>query len=363
MKIAIVHYWLVGMRGGEKVLESLIDIYPNADIYTNVYDKSKISEKIKNQNVFTTFINKIPFSKKYYKYFLPIMPIALFSLNLKKYDLIISSESGPSKGFRKNIKSLHICYCHSPMRYIWDMTDQYLKNMSILKRLVAKFFFPILRIWDVKTASTVDEIIVNSHFVQERVEKFWNRKSFVLAPPVDIDSFKIDYDSNKDYYLVLSQLVPYKKVDLAVKAFNKLNKKLLVIGEGDDIERLKAISNDNISFLGWQSDKNKKEYLANSKALIFPGIEDFGIVPIESMASGRPVLAFKKGGSLDYIKHDVNGIFFIEQSIESLIEAVINFENKFNQFDSDEIKKTVYKFDKEIFKTYFSKFVEEKLKN
>ena len=363
MKVAIVHYWLVGMRGGEKVLESLIDLYPNADIYTNVYNKSKISEKINNQIVITTFIDKIPFSKKCYKYFLPIMPIALFFLNLKKYDLIISSESGPSKGFRKSKKSLHICYCHSPMRYIWDMTDEYLKDVSILKRLVAKFFFPILRLWDVNTASSVDEIIVNSYFVKERVKKFWNRNSFVLGPPVNINSFKINYDSNKDYYLVLSQLVSYKKVDLAVKAFNKLNKKLIIIGEGDDIERLKIISNDNINFLGWQSDENKKEYLANSKALIFPGIEDFGIVPIESMASGRPVLAFKKGGALDYIRHDVNGIFFNEQSIESLVEAVNKFEVEFNQFDSDLIKKTVYKFDKEKFKTYFSKFVQEKLKN
>ena len=259
------------MRGGEKVVESLIDLYPNADIYTHVYNPSKISDKINKQKIYTTFINKIPLSNKYYKHLLPFMPLALRMLNLKEYDLIISSESGPSKGIVKSEKTIHICYCHSPMRYIWDMKENYLNDLNFIERSIANIVCPYLKKWDINTAKSIDKIIVNSNFVNIRVKRFWNRNSKVIFPPVNIQSFKIS-NTIKDYYLILSQLVGYKRVDIAIDAFNKINKNLLVIGEGSELSRYKNSAKENITFLGWQSEKNKKEYLSNCKALIFPGI-------------------------------------------------------------------------------------------
>jgi len=360
MKVAIVHYWLVGMRGGEKVIESLIDLYPNADIYTHVYIPSKISNKIRKQKIFTTFINKLPFSKKYYKHYLLLMPLALKLLNLKEYDLIISSESGPTKGIVKSRKSVHICYCHSPMRYIWDMKDDYLNNFNFIERVIAKIVFPIIKKWDISTAKQVDKIIVNSNFVNLRVKKFWNRESDIVHPPVNIDDFYISNEI-KDYYLILSQLVQYKRVDIAIDAFNKSNKKLIVIGEGDELEVLKNKANKNIQFIGWKNDNKKKKILSNCKALIFPGIEDFGIVPIESMASGRPVIAFKEGGALDYIEDNINGVFFHSQNSDSLNKAITYFENNINFFHSNKIKESVFKFKDSLFKKKIKEIIDRSL--
>ena len=356
MKVAIVHYWLVGMRGGEKVLESLIDIYPSADIYTHVYIPSKISDKINNQKIFTSFISKIPFSSKFYKHLLPLMPLALRFLNLKKYDLIISSESGPTKGVKKSRNSLHICYCHTPMRYIWDMKSEYMKNLSIIEKILAKLIFPFIKKWDFNTSQKIDKIICNSNFVKKRINLFWNRDSKVIHPPINIEDFHIS-DNIKDYYLILSQMVSYKRVDIAVDAFNKSKKKLLIVGEGEQYKRLKLKANKNINFLGWIENDKKNKLLANSKALIFPGIEDFGIVPIESMACGRPVIAYKAGGALDYIEDGVNGLFFDEQNYESLNDKIEYFENNINKFDSYKIRSSVEKFDSEFFKKNIKSYI------
>ena len=358
MKVAIIHYWLVGMRGGEKVLESLIDLYPQSDIYTNVYIPSNISDKINNQKVYTTFINNIPLSKKFYKYLLILMPFALRVLNLKKYDLIISSESGPSKGIVKRSNAKHICYCHSPMRYIWEMKEDYTKNLNLLMKIATKIFFPYLKKWDIKSAKNIDMIVTNSNFVKDRVRKYWNQNACVVHPPVKIDEFNI-VDEVDDYYLVLSQLVEYKRIDIAIKGFNKYNKKLVVIGEGDELNNLKKIAQKNILFLGWQSEENKKKYLSRCKALIFPGIEDFGIVPIETMASGRPVIALKIGGALDYIINMENGVFFNEQSSDSLLEALNKFENNSDKFNSDLIKKSVRKFNYTVFNQKIKKIIDD----
>ena len=349
MKVAIVHHWLIKMGGGEKVVEYLCDLYPEADIYTHVYDKSKISNKINKHRIKTTFIGSLPFSKRYYKHYLPLMPLALKLLNLEKYDLIISSESGPSKGFKKRKNAFHVCYCHSPMRYLWDLNNEYNQKFNFLEKVISGFVFPLLRKWDVKTAKNIDLIIANSNFVSKRISDYWMQKSKVIHPPINYANFNIS-DNIDDYYLVLSRHVPYKKIDLVIQAFNTNNKKIIIIGEGPDTKKIKKLSkSEKIIFLGWLDDESKKQYLSKCKALLFPGIEDFGIVPIETMASGRPVIAYKKGGAMDYIKENINGLFFDDQSPESLNSKILEFENKYEEFDSKTIRDSVEKFDKDYF--------------
>ena len=359
MKVAIVHHWLLKMGGGEKVVEYLSDIYPDADIYTHVYDHTRISKKINNHEIGTTFINKLPFSRKFYKHYLPLMPLALKLLNLKKYDLIISSESGPSKGFLKRKDALHICYCHSPMRYLWDLTDEYNKKFNFLEKIVSKIIFPMLRVWDVKTAKNIDLIIANSNFVSHRIFNYWKKESIVIHPAISHDQFVVS-DNVGDYYLVLSRHVPYKRIDIVIKAFNSNNKKLIIIGEGPDTEKMKQMAdNDNIIFLGWIDDESKKKYLSECRALLFPGIEDFGIVPIETMASGRPIIAYKKGGAMDYLKEGINGLFFDEQSPESLNNKISEFEDRCEEFDPILVRGSVEKFDKK----YFYNQIKDKIKD
>jgi len=344
------------MRGGEKVLENLCKIYPEADIFTHVYNPSKISKIINSHKIKTTFINKLPFSKKKYPYYLPLMPLALRLLNLKSYDLIISSESGPSKGVLKGNNSQHVCYCHTPMRYIWDMKNDYMKNFNFLEIFFLKLFINKMKKWDIASSENIDKIIANSSFVSNRIKQFWKKDSFIVHPTINLDDFKIT-DKIKEYYLVVSYLVPYKKIDLAVKAFSKIDERLLIIGEGPMLNRLKKNATNNIEFLGWLSDKEKVKYMSQCKALIFPGIEDFGITPIEVMACGRPVIAFKKGGVLDYIIDGVNGLLFNEQNSDSLLKKIIEFESKLHYFEPLKIQKTVDKFNNLEFRNQIKRII------
>mgnify|MGYP001215611990 CR=1 FL=1 len=349
MKVAIVHHWLIKMGGGEKVVEYLCDLYPEADIYTHVYDQTKISDKINKHNVNTTFIGKLPLSKKYYKHYLPLMPLALKLLNLNEYDLIISSESGPSKGFCKKGNSIHICYCHSPMRYLWDLSNEYNKKFNFLEKIVSKIVFPFLRKWDVKTAKDIDLIIANSNFVSNRIFNCWQQQSKVIHPAINYSEFSISSNVS-DYYLVLSRHVPYKKIDIVIEAFNVNSKKVIIIGDGPNLKEMQKISKtENIKFLGWLDDKTKKKYLSECKALLFPGIEDFGIVPIEAMASGRPVIAYNKGGALDYVVENTNGLFFDKQTPDCLNNKINEFEINYEKFNPALIRDSVKKFDKKYF--------------
>jgi len=351
MKIAIVHHWLIKMGGAEKVVENLCDIYPQADIFTHVYDKKQISEFLNKKNIKTTFISKLPLSSKLYKHYLPLMPLALKFLNLKKYDLIICSESGPTKGFKHSSNAKIVCYCHSPMRYIWDQETSYYKKFNLIEKFVSKLVFPYLRKWDIRTSDSLNLIIANSNFISKRINKCWNKKSVVVFPPINLSDFK-QSSVKKQFYLVISRHVGYKRIDIAVEAFKILGLNLKIIGDGPETKNLKEMSDgySNIEFLGWVTDEQKKKFLSESKALIFPGIEDFGITPIESMASGRPVIAFKKGGALDYVKDYKNGIFFNEQSTESLISAIKLFEEKYSMFCPTKIKESVNHFDSDNFK-------------
>ncbi|OBW95288.1 glycosyltransferase [Gallibacterium salpingitidis] len=350
MKIAIIHHWLINMRGGEKVLEALCELFPDADIFTHVYQANKFQNSIISKHrIYTTFIAKLPFATKLYQSYLPIMPLALEELDLSEYELIISIESGPAKGIIPAPGVPHICYCNSPMRYVWDMYAGYKLKMGRFKRFISAPLFHYIRRWDQLTSQQVTSFIANSHFISDRIKSYYGRTSEVIYPPVNIDEFELS-DHSEDYYLMLGQLVSYKRVDLAVNAFNQTGKKLIIIGEGEQLDTLKSIAKPNIQFLGYQPTAKVKEYLMKCKALIFPGIEDFGIVPVEAMACGKPVIAFAKGGALDSVINDVTGILFHPQTENSLNDAVLYFEKNIEKFNPNVIRKHALSFSKEAFK-------------
>lgn len=357
MKIAIVHYWLVGMRGGEKVVEALCELFPDADVFTHVYNPSAISEAIKKHRIHTSFIHKLPGAIRYYQCYLPLMPIALEQLNLKNYDLVISSESGPAKGIVIPPETLHVCYCHTPMRYVWPMYHDYQETAGWLKRILMPPVIHYLRMWDLVSASRVDQFITNSAYVARRVMRYYRRKSEVVPPPVDTDAFTPS-NIREDFYLMVGQLVPYKRVDLAVEAFNRLGKRLIIIGHGEQLKRLRKAAAPNITFLGRQPLSVLRDHYARCRALIFPGEEDFGIVPVEAMASGRPVIAFKGGGALETVVDGVTGLFFNEQTPESLVEAVERYELMETKFSSNRIVQHAEQFNRQRFKEGVRRVIE-----
>ncbi|MGR3178637.1 MAG: glycosyltransferase [Candidatus Anammoxibacter sp.] len=381
MKVALIHDWLTGMRGGEKCLEVLCDLYPNADIFTLLHNKGTVSNLIEEKNIKTSFVQKLPFLKKY-RHFLPLFPTAIESFNLNGYDLVISVNHCVAKGVITNPETMHICYCLTPMRYVWDMYYSYFDENSpgYIGRKVIPFFANYLRMWDVTSSRRVEHFVAISHFVAKRILKYYGRKSEVVYPPVDCSAFKIS-DNVEEYYLMVTAFAPYKRVDLAIQAFNRLRLPLIIIGSGQDEKRLKELSAGNVEFLGWQSDEKVSEYYSKCKALIFPGEEDFGIVPLEAQASGRPVIAYGKGGVCETIiaanpqnntrqvshleangrqaeMHDdpendrgnATGIFFYEQTVDAIVDAVKEFEKIAQSFDSQNIRNHALKFDKPIFK-------------
>ena len=357
MKVAIVHDWLTGMRGGERVLEILCEIFPQAHIYTLLFIKGKLSSKIENMNISTTFVQMLPFIKKYYEYYLPFYPIAIEGLQLNKYDLVISSSHCVAKGVVSSPGSCSICYCHTPMRYVWDRYyDYFLTNSDskVIFKYIVKFFSHYLRMWDVTSSSRVDHFIANSKYVSQRIKKFYRRDATVIYPPVDCSRFNI---SNKigDYYLIVSALRPYKRIDIAIEAFNELGLHLKIIGTGKHETQLKKLAKSNIEFLGYLPDEEIPEYFSQCKGLIFPGIEDFGIVPLEVQASGRPVIAYSAGGVLESVIEGETGIFFHNQTKDALIDAVKRFQKV--KFDPEKIRNYALKFEKEVFKKNFEKFV------
>jgi glycosyltransferase involved in cell wall biosynthesis len=322
MRVAIIHYWLVGMRGGEKVIEGLCRLYPQADIFTHVYAPEAISETIKAHKVQTSFIAKLPRAVKNYQSYLPLMPMALEQLDLRGYDLILSSESGPSKGIIPPAGALHICYCHSPMRYIWNMFHEYRDTTRGLRRLLMPPLSHYLRTWDVVSAARVHEFVANSNNVARRLHTYYRRDSTVVYPPIDVGGFASVAPSEiGDYYLMVGELVAYKRPELAVEAFNLSGKRLVVIGGGQMLKTLRAMAKPNVTILGPQPFDALRRHYARCRALVFPGEEDFGIVPVEAMASGRPVIAFNKGGALETVVEGLSGTFMQEQTVDSILDA------------------------------------------
>lgn len=345
MKTAIVHYWLTSMRGGEKVVEEFCRMFPDADIFTLVVDRSNISDVIKSHKITVSFLQRIG-GKQHYQKMLPLMPFALENLDLTGYDLVISSESGPAKGIITNPDAIHVCYCHSPMRYIWDLESQYKKSAGILTSTLMSLFGPILRQWDVTTSHRVDHFIANSQYVSRRIMKFYKRNSIVINPPVNIDNFYIS-ENFDGTYICAGQITPYKKIEIAVEAFTKMNKRLDVIGAGATTT-LRKMAGPSVHFLGPLPDDELAQKFSECRALIFPGVEDFGIIPIEVMASGRPVIAFGRGGALETVAPGT-GILFHQQTTEALISAVEEFESSERSFNPQFIRSHAEKFGASVF--------------
>jgi glycosyltransferase involved in cell wall biosynthesis len=353
-KVALVHYWLVGMRGGEKVFEALCELFPDADIFTLVADRSKLSEKILRHKITTSFLQKIG-GVKHYQKMLPLMPFALESFDLTPYDLVISSEAGPAKGIVARPDAVHICYCHSPMRYIWDLYPQYYASSGRITRTAMSMTSPFLRAWDVSTAARVDHFIANSAYVAKRIEKFYRRTAEVIHPPVEIDRFAISEEVG-DYYLCAGQITPYKRIDIAVEAFSRMGKPLVVIGSGVT-DKLRQLAGPTITFLGAIDDQAMAHHFSHCKALVFPGVEDFGIVPLEVMASGRPVIAFARGGATETVIHGQTGILFHEQTADALTSAVETMESSVSSFDPETLRAWAERFAKSHFIEKLQKFV------
>jgi glycosyltransferase involved in cell wall biosynthesis len=360
LRVAIVHYWLVNMRGGEKVVEALCELFPQAEIFTHVYVPEAISERIRRHKIHTTFIQRLPQARKRYQSYLPLMPLALQQLDLRDFDLVISSESGPAKGVIVSPDARHICYCHSPMRYVWDMYPDYLAGAGRITRWLMPPLIHYLRLWDRSTADGVDAFVANSNYVASRINRYYRREAEVIAPPVQVEDFSADGEVC-DFYLMMGQLVSYKRPDLVVDAFNESGRRLVVIGEGEMQDTLRQRAGPNITFMGRQPFEVIREYLSRCRALVFPGLEDFGIVPVEAMAAGRPVIAYGKGGALDTVVDGRTGILFKEQSVASLNGAIARYESSEMEFHPAEMAFHASQFSKERFKQQFMACVESTL--
>jgi glycosyltransferase involved in cell wall biosynthesis len=366
MRVALVHDWLTGMRGGEKVLEILCELFPDATLYTLLHKKGSVSETVSRMEIKTSFIQNLPFSGNHYHKYLPLFPTAIEQFDLTQYDLVISSSHCVAKGVITSPETCHVCYCHTPMRYAWEMYYTYFSknNINPLLRWSIPFFMNYLRSWDERSSDRVDRFVANSQNVRRRIQKHYRRDAVVIYPPVDTENFGLGAKEG-EYYLVVSALVPYKRVDLAVSAFSELNLPLLVIGEGAERKKLERIAAKNVRFLKWQPHSELRRYYAECKALIFPGEEDFGIVPVEAQACGKPIIAFGKGGATEsvvgaYPGQEINasfsGVFFRHQSKEALVEAVRRFESA--EFDPEKIRDNALRFDTRVFKENIGEFIQ-----
>jgi len=345
MKVALVHDWLTGMRGGERVLEAFCELFPEAEIFTLFHFTGTVSPLIESRKIHTSFLQRFA-HREYYRYLLPFMPSAVESLNVKDFDLVISSSHCVAKGVIPAGDARHICFCHSPMRYIWDCQEDYFGRKA--SKFPFSFITSQLRRWDRLSSSRVHSFIANSQFIKNRIERCYSRKSEVIYPFIEIGCFHKE-EKIKNYYLVVSAFAPYKRVDIAIQACNYLKLPLKIIGSGQEEKKLRKLAGKTIEFLGWQPDEVVRKYLSSCKAILFCGREDFGIVPLEAMASGRPVIAFSDGGAMETIIEGKTGEFFPQQTAESLVKALLRFEKEAHKFDSSVIQQYAAKFDKIIF--------------
>lgn len=366
--IGIVADWLVTYAGAERVIKEIIDIYPNSDLYSVVDFLSEQSRSyFHGKKASTTFIQKFPRAKKAYQKYLPFMPLAIEQLDVSSHDVIISSSHAVAKGVLTGPDQLHISYVHSPIRYAWDLQHQYLRESHLdkgVKGILAKYLLHKIRQWDYRTANGVDHFIANSQFIARRIHKVYGRTADVIYPPVDVHRFLMN-TSKQDFYLTASRLVPYKKIDLIVEAFSNMpDKRLVVIGNGSEMAKIKSKAKSNIEILGYQPDSVMLEHMQNAKAFVFAAEEDFGITPVEAQACGTPVVAFGKGGSLETVRpYGVNkptGVFFDEQSIPSLVKAINFFDTVSDKIEPQDCRENALRFSVEIFKNNLSKYVEDK---
>lgn len=366
MKKALVHDWYYVSGGAEKVVHSIVNTYNDIEHYALIDFLSDEDRKfiLNGAKVKTSFIQKIPTAKSNHRKFLQLFPYAIEQFDLRAYDVILSSSAAIAKGVLTNPNQLHICYCHSPMRYAWDFYHEYLEASNLTKGVKGRYAKKVLhklRLWDVVSSNRVDFFIANSKYIAKRIKKIYRREATVIYPPVDVNQFELE-NTKEDYYFTASRLVSYKKIDLVVRAFAKMpNKKLIVVGDGPDLQKIKKIATNNIEIKGYAPKKELILYMQKAKAFIFPAEEDFGILPVEAQACGTPVIAYGKGGCLETIIENKTGVFFKKQTEESLITAISVFEKQ--NFAPKEIRNNAMRFNKERFEKEYSDFVNQKIKN
>jgi len=358
---ALIHEWLVTLAGAESVLHSIYKLYPGT-IYTLFHDPNEVSGALwSGTEIHTSLLQRLPFGKKHHRLFLPLFPMAIEQFDLRQHKIIISSSYAVAKGVLNSSDQLHICYCHSPMRYIWDLTFEYLEAAGLrggLKSFIVRMMLHYIRIWDTVSANRVNEYVANSHYIAHRIWKCYNRTAHVIYPPVDVDRFHIG-KHRQNYFVTISRLVPYKRIDIIIEAFNRLKLPLVIIGEGPAMKNLKKIAGPTIDLVGHRSEPEVEELLSNARAFVFSAEEDFGIVNVEAQASGLPVIAFGRGGALETVIEGITGIFFKRQTTLSLIEAIQEFLEKEDAFDPQVIRNNAERFPRSRFEKEFKAFVDE----
>jgi glycosyltransferase involved in cell wall biosynthesis len=364
VKVAIVHDWFVDYSGSERVVEQLLQLYPEAELFSVIdFMPAHLRKHIFHKQPTTTFIQKLPFAKKYYRNYLVLMPLAIEQLDVSSYDLVISSSHAIAKGVLTHSNQLHVCYCHSPIRYAWDLYHQYQRESGLnkgIKGFIAKMMLHYIRMWDFTTANRVDHFIANSAYIRRRISKVYNRDSVVIYPPVDVESFDVQSDK-EDFYLTASRMVPYKKIDLIVEYFaHHPHKRLIVIGDGPDYNKIKSKATANVTMMGYQPFNILKEHLQKAKAFIFAAEEDFGIIPVEAQACGTPVIAYGKGGACETVIDGQTGVLYYKQSLPSLTEAINRFETLVNTLDPINIRNNAERFSTRTFRKKLTAFVQSK---
>ena len=369
LRVAIIHDWLTGMRGGERCLEAFCELFPDADVYTLLHLKGTVSPTIERHRITTSMVQSFPLAAQFYRYYLPVFPFAIERFQLLSYDLVLSSSHCVAKGIRPPPGAKHLCYIHAPMRYVWDQFENYAGGgrSGFLARMGMTLFRERLQAWDVTSAARVDQFVANSHNIARKVERYYHRPAEVLHPPVDWHTFQAA-EQSEDFYLMVTAFAPYKRVDLAIQACNVMKRRLKIIGKGQEEARLRKLAGPTVEFLGWQPDSVVRDHYARCRALLFPGEEDFGIVPLEAMACGKPVVAFGRGGALETVVplsgagavtgagESATGVFFYMQSVESLIEAMEMCERRRTEFDAHAIRARVAAFDRGLFKERMKAF-------
>jgi glycosyltransferase involved in cell wall biosynthesis len=376
MRIALLHHWFISLAGGERVIDTIASIFPNADIFALFVDERKLPLSLRERKIVGSFLDKIPGGRRVHRHLLPFYPLAVEMLDLSGYDLVISSDSGPMKGALTDVNATHICYCHSPMRYLWDGYSAYIRGMSPPMQSIFGLTSHYVRNWDYSAAQRVDYFIANSNYVAGRIRKYYRRESTVIHPPINTGhSFLAD--KHDDYYLAVGRLVPYKRTDILIEACKKLGRRLLIVGDGPEMKRLRKAGGENIEFLGEVDESQLRNVYAQCRALLFAADEDFGMVALEAQSYGRPVICYGKGGSLETVRgaytladlknadaHKViTGIFFEKQTADSLANAILSFESAEDVFVQEEIQSHARKFDTSIFVERLQNYIQSVMVN
>ncbi len=364
MKKALIHDWFSTYAGAEKCVESFTNIWDDFEIYSLIdflkgADRDKI---LKGKHAHTSFIQKLPFAKDKYRNYLPLFPLAIEQFDLSGYDVVLSSSHAVAKGVLTHSNQLHIAYVHTPIRYAWDLYHQYLRESGLdrgLKGMLAKYFLHKIRLWDASTANRVDHYVANSRYIARRIQKTYGKPSDVIYPPVDVDKFTLR-EAKEEFYLTASRMVPYKKIDLIVEAFSQTDKKLLVIGDGPDMAKIKSKAGKNVELLGFADDKTMADLMGRARAFVFAAEEDFGITPVEAQACGTPVICFGRGGARETVRDGESGLYFMEQNAKELLAAVAKFEQNYDKFEPAKIRENSLKFSRARFEAEIKSYVEKK---